>query len=157
MIITKFQIDTASARTQEGNVFQASQMPDLLEAYQIGIAARQTGESLRDLIYGDAIADWVFNCDLANLFFEAGFQGLDKPELVTGYRYGKFSSKSYNYRDNKAEAGVSCFAIEGQDQNETVAATSELFFGNKQIYKVVGFLSPKTGSDGEPLVVPCWV
>jgi len=145
-----------SAKTQDGNIFNAGQVSPLNEAYEMGVSARKTGKSLKELIWDGEIEGWVFEDRAANLFFEAGFEGKNKPEFVTAFRFGQFNSKSYNFRDNRPEAGVSVFAIKGKPIDSTVWATSELFFSNKPIYKVLGWLvEGKLGSDGEPLVVPC--
>lgn len=46
--------------------------------------------------------------------------------------------------------------LEAPKRIPNFCATSELFFSNKPIYKVLGWLvEGKLGSDGEPLVVPC--
>ena len=76
--------------------------------------------------------------------------GIDFDTIVTGYRYGYTPSGcSYNYRDNRKEAGVSLAAINGQPE-----IGSSIWFPDRQKVQLSGLLISDKGSDGEPLIIP---
>jgi len=56
---------------------------------------------------------------------------------------------SYNYRDQVSERGLSLANLEGEDE-----VGSSMFFKDRGLVQVSGVLLPKTGSDGEPLILP---
>ncbi len=100
--------------------------------------------------------DMYFNHYDSRYFFTLGFENEPKPRLVTGYRFGRFGKKSYNYRDDHPEQGVSVFYVDGEPIDYTVLSTSTLWWGG-DVYKVNGWLMNDVyGSDGEPMILPCW-
>jgi len=106
----------------------------------------------------DAVMHEPGLCDLPHellVCYEAGLRNAEMPYLVTGWRYGDIPAcgYSYNYRDDRPEAGVSLMAtdcgIKSQD------AVSAMFISpNRPVVRVRGYLHTfRRGSDGEPLVL----
>jgi hypothetical protein len=126
----------------------------MLDAYQRGQELAE--KSYEDIIYGDLAPDSYFFNDVLNLFFEAGKSGRTIPPYVTGWRYGNIPAcgKSYNYRDQRPEPGVSLMAIDG-DEMQPTDGISIMFIAaqNRPVVKVSGWLHFKRGSDGEPCLV----
>ena len=88
-------------------------------------------------------------------FFEIGYRGYDYPDYVTGYRYGNLpeGARSYNYRDNYLERGLSVVSVETGERTQDDVS---LAFINRtrEVVNVEGYLHPfATGSDGEPLLL----
>lgn len=86
-------------------------------------------------------------------FFEAGIIGEDLPKPVIGWRYGDIppTGKSYNYRDQYTEYGVSLMQVEGEPIGKNAFA---LFGGsNRNKRYVKGYLIERRGSEGEPLII----
>jgi hypothetical protein len=94
--------------------------------------------------------------------FSAAFHGVEKLPYVRGWRYGELNERgnSQNYRDDAPEAGVSMMAVTeradggplpdgpGDEVSTMFVAAS----GAKPIV-VEGWLIPRRGSDGEPLLI----
>lgn len=167
----KLQELIQSAKSLKGNVHTSRQQRWVDQAYKTGEEYRNEYRKLRragevDTRY-DPIeymlyyhySEYVSSClnfyD-SSYFFSCGFECEEKPEIAVGYRFGRFGKKSYNYRDNRTEQGVSVFYVEGEPINHTVISTSTLWWGG-DVYKVNGWLMNDVyGSDGEPMILPCW-
>jgi len=96
---------------------------------------------------------WSYYTPLLQVSYDYGHNGIDLTEepVVTGFRYGDPSDSglSYNYRDQVSERGLSLANLEGEDE-----VGSSMFFKDRGLVQVSGVLLPKTGSDGEPLILP---
>lgn len=111
--------------------------------------------SYNDIIYGDLAPSWIFNDFDANELFEIGRQGHEFPEIASGWRYGNIpeSGRSYNYREQVAERGVSMMQLDGKDKMKTLAEMRGSF-DNRPKINVIGLLNPlEVGGDGEPLIL----
>jgi len=121
-------------------------------AYEAGKATAEY--SYDDIIYGDMAPSWIFENQDANEFFEAGRNGYEMPEHVTGWRYGPVpeSGRSNNYRDGRLERGVSVMQLEGAAKVKTLAELHSL--SSRKKVRVAGYLNPNdVGGDGEPLLL----
>lgn len=126
-------------------------------AYQNG--CRMADEYDNDLyaaIYSEDL-DYIFNDQLLAASWQAGFDGKSELVWAEGWRLGDIpeSGKSYNYRDNHPEPGVSMMWVKDEQGNEyhTEDALSAAFISrrDKRVeYSgwLVGF-----GSDGEPCLL----
>jgi len=126
-----------------------------LTAYNKGLELK--GMDLNAIIYGRLAPSCYFDDFTLNFFFDCGYYGHSFPEIVHGWRYGNIpeSGRSYNYRDQKPEHGVSVMEVYGLENGST-DKVSLMFIGtqNRNVVKVAGYLNPlKTGSDGEYLLV----
>jgi len=87
---------------------------------------------------------------------DLGFQGYEKPEIVTGWRYGNLpkGGYSYNYREDRKEKGCSVAWLDNQN-SETIDLVSLAFIADgRSLVHVRGYLNPMSkGSDGEPLLM----
>ena len=79
-----------------------------------------------------------------------------KPELKIAVRYGDVrpEQKSYNYRDNRFEKGVSTL---GSLKDYQPNAYYNAFFGDQPLKVVIGLDVGNKGADGEMLLTPCTV
>ncbi len=167
----KLQELIQSAKSLKGNVHTSQQQRWVDKAYQEGVEYRDQYRELRkagevdtryDPIkymmyyhYSEAQARY-FNFYDSSYFFTCGFEREPKPEIAVGYRFGKFGKRSYNYRDDHSEQGVSVFYVEGETVDHTVVSTTTLWWGG-DVYRVNGWLMNDVyGSDGEPMILPCW-
>ena len=75
------------------------------------------------------------------------------PRLTVAFRYGEVrdSDRSWNYRDNEQEAGVSVVGRVA-DMNTKRSGYYEAFFGDSEYNVVIGYDINKNGSDGEILL-----
>ena len=126
-----------------------------LKAYNKGVELQNT--DLNTIIYGRLAPSCYFDDFTLNFFFDCGYYGCDFPEYVSGWRYGNIpeSGRSYNYRDQKPEHGISVMEIYGIE-NSDIDKVSLMFIStqNRNVVKVAGYLNPlKFGSDGEYLLV----
>ena len=87
-------------------------------------------------------------------WFEEGVESDTLPIWTVGWRYGNVpqSGQSYNYRDNRSEPGISMMQVEGSADEPD--GSFELFNSDLPRVRLNGWLSARTGSDGEPLL---WV
>jgi hypothetical protein len=126
-------------------------------AYELGVklSEKYSGD-LKAAIYGEDI-DYIFNDHLLTASWEAGFNGSPQPVWAEGWRLGNIPSagRSYNYRDNHPEPGVSMMWVKDENGNEyyTEDKLSAAFISRrtKRVYYsgwLVGF-----GSDGEPCLL----
>lgn len=126
-----------------------------MDAYKIGQRAADQGiEDMRGLI--DAYWHETQHYTHTEMVCaEAGLIGEEKPYIVTGWRFGNIPSSglSYNYRDDRPEAGVSVMAVDGGA--ETQDKLSALFISiDRPRVRVRGLLHTfRTGADGEPLLL----
>jgi hypothetical protein len=125
----------------------------LINAYNRGRELQ--GKSYEDIVYGGLVPEYYFYDSLTNFFFDCGYSGADLPQWVSGWRYGNIpeGGKSYNYRDDRPEYGVSVMQVDGGEQTQD--KISALFIANgRPSVKVAGWLNPlEKGSDGEPLLM----
>lgn len=142
---------------------------DLISAYEAGkavdVIAATNGESIewtneclmRDCGGTGDLLTWWYGPGMPTTpqiaFFWHGALGYAMPEWVTGWRYGKVPAcgYSYNFRDQRPEAGVSLACVDGV--GDTSDGTYALFNGAQVKVRVGGYMLRDTGSDGEPLVV----
>jgi hypothetical protein len=84
--------------------------------------------------------------------YEYGRRGVDLSECddVTGHRYGNIpdGGLSVNHRDHESERGLSLAAIDGCEENWIT-----IFLMERPKINVTGLLLPKTGVEGEPLIL----
>lgn len=94
----------------------------------------------------------VSDDDIKHLFFTSGLMGYYLPQIVVGERYGDIPAdgKSWNYRDNEFERGVSM--IRTADGDEAVS-TREYIYADRPLIRCKGYKHYLHGSDGEPLLV----
>lgn len=167
----KLQELIQSAKSLKGNVHTSQQQRWFDRAYQAGVKYRDAYSKLRKagevdtrydpieyMLYYHYSKDETFYLDDldSSYFFTCGFEREPKPEIAVGYRFGKFGKKSYNYRDDRPEQGVSVFYVEGETVDHTVVSTTTLWWGG-DVYRVNGWLMNDVyGSDGEPMILPCW-
>lgn len=137
---------------------------ELKKAYKGGVEAAKRGYKKQDRRFWEdrinegknadiAPEDAFYGNDDAARLFEMGLNGRE-PEYVTGWRYGKLpeSGRSYNFRDQQNEKGVSLMALHGEPIGG-IAKTYEMFNSKgKPIVHVSGWLSGY-GADGEPIVI----
>lgn len=133
---------------------------DMMRAYRAGqrIGGEWGGEWQRYVAavqQGDADFPAWFGADLPvarDLFFEAGFRGLDCPRWVRAERIGKVPACGYstNFRDQLREPGVSVLRVYGIETRGD--GTFELFNDGQRI-TCAGWLHFRTGTDGEPILV----
>jgi hypothetical protein len=92
--------------------------------------------------------------DLA-VFLNAGIAGADMPIWTYGWRYGDLpeSGRSYNYRDQFAEYGVSMMSVVGSESMPD--GTFALFNarGRKRVWAMGWLVTHRKGSDGEAMLV----
>jgi len=130
---------------------------DVAAAYELGqrLAEQYDGDLTAAVHSGDL--DHVLLDDLSAASWDAGFYGRPKPVWATGWRFGNIpeNGRSYNYRDNQPEPGVSMMWVRDAHGNEyaTEDALSAAFISRrtKRVeYSgwLVGF-----GSDGEPCLL----
>ena len=89
-------------------------------------------------------------------FFEAGRQGNAAPRYVTGWRYGDppECGRSYNYRDQLFERGVSLMQLTSEpDEISPAARTFEMLNAEGRAKVHLGGWMVGRGSDGEPVIV----
>ena len=100
--------------------------------------------------HGDA--DYPDLGDVGMLHWTSGFKDLQSPQYVSAIRIGEVpkDGKSFNFRDQFFEPGVSVLSLEGQKRTDN--QTFDKFNSGKKI-RVHGYLHFKTGSDGEPIIV----
>jgi hypothetical protein len=116
------------------------------------------GRASRKGIYEDL--DKVFSGprgphdEAASVFYESGLYGRPLPPYVEGWRYGEIpdQGKSFNYRDQNFEKGVSLMSIDGEDPSDAAKVFEMLNKGGKKKYRVGGYFVGR-GADGEPLLV----
>jgi len=129
---------------------------NLVAAYNLG---KQTADkSYTDICYSGDVPEWVFDDTDANEFFEAGRAGYELPTYGTGWRYGAIpeSGRSYNYRDDRLERGVSVMQLDGGEKIKTLAELNSL--STRPIVRVSGYVNPSDcGGDGEPLLIACTI
>jgi hypothetical protein len=132
----------------------------MLEAYATGRAVGIKG--LVEYVYSDARNDaFLGEDDVLEAFFNAGLWGTGLPIWTIGWRYGHLPNlhiasgarKSWNFRDQKFEAGVSMMRVAGSDHRPD--ATYELFNreGKTKVLVEGWLVTHTTGADGEPLMV----
>ena len=126
------------------------------EAYELGKRHAEEFDSLDDAYRYMPMSDYNAIQDLGLLIaHEAGFVGNEAPRKVQGWRYGKIpaSGFSYNYRDNRTEAGVSLMEIDGEETPQDAISAMFIAASGRPVVRVTGWLNTnKRGSDGEPLV-----
>lgn len=129
----------------------------LLEAYEIGKELKNKINFFHEVYNFDySLVENLNDFQLTSM--EAGFLGASNPKKVSGYRYGEIPKcgKSYNYREQRPEIGVSIAAMDGDAENAD--PVSALFYNFRKIITVTGWLNPlHRGSDGEPLLMYCKV
>ena len=130
---------------------------EVVRSYEEGQKmAQKYNRDLTAAVHGEDV-DYIFNDDLRGASWEAGFN--DDPKFVwaEGWRLGDVpkSGRSYNYRDNHPEPGVSMMEVRDEYGNKysTEDALSAAFISrrDKRVeYSgwLVGF-----GSDGEPCLL----
>jgi hypothetical protein len=120
--------------------------------YEMGKNHSEMYTSVRQAVeYGEAELMWIGTEEL--IAYEAGLLGCEMPHKVTGWRYGHIPANghSYNYRDDRAEAGVSL--METDCGLKTADPLMNVMAGSRPRVRVEGWLNTiKRGSDGEPLV-----
>ena len=168
----KLQELIQSAKSLKGNVHTSQQQRWVDQAYKAGEEYRieyrklcRAGEvdtrydPMKYMLYYHYSDEYTryLNFYDSSYFFDCGFEWEEKPEIAVGYRFGRFGKKSYNYRDDHPEQGVSVFYVEGEPIDYTVLSTTLLWWGGGTVYKVNGWLMDDVyGSDGEPMILPCW-
>jgi len=94
--------------------------------------------------------------------FWAAFRGIEKLLYVRGWRYGEISNRGYshNYRDDYPEAGLSLMAVTeradgGEIPRGPTDEVSQMFIAasGEDVVWADGWLIPRRGTDGEPLVI----
>lgn len=129
----------------------------LLKAYDIGKQAKEKYSSERsffqDMSY-DELNQLSLDDAAWDAFFKAGFYNKDMPEYKTGWRYGDIPErgKSYNFRDQQFESGVSVMFLDGESPSSG-AKLYEIFNKNNRKLQHVGGWYVGKGSDGEPILV----
>lgn len=121
-----------------------------LDAFKLG--RKSIGLSVYE--QADLVAHVTHSYDLM-WWFDEGASGGPIPAWTSGWRYHAVPEcgHSYNFRDDRYEPGVSMMAVDGSDA--TPDGTYALFNGDDaKRTNVAGWLSCRTGSDGEPLL---WV
>ena len=92
--------------------------------------------------------------DLETAFFEAGAFGHELPVRVSGWRYGDLprNGKSWNFRDQRYERGVSMAFVDGI--GDTSDGTYAMFNGTgRKKVRCSGWMIGFRGSDNEPIIV----
>lgn len=123
----------------------------MIKAYSAG--KRTVARSHHEIVYENLAPEVNFDHYEANVFFEAGRRKLEFPKYVCGWRYGDVpqGGRSFNYREGRAEAGVSVMALEGEKPVKTI---SKFGIRHRPKVKVCGWLHPfEVGGDGEPLLI----
>lgn len=114
----------------------------IIDANRYGLA-----EHKRD---NDEWTSWY--TPVLQIAYEYGRRGIDLSDCddVSGYRYGNIpdGGLSINHRDHESERGLSLAAIDGCEENWIV-----IFLLERPKIKVSGLLLPKTGAEGEPLIL----
>ena len=111
---------------------------------------------LDEIFEGKSVESFVLSDSVSSkAFFDAGLLGYSKPKMVFAQRIGLIRDigKSYNYRDQRWEKGVSVLGIyEGNKFKNQNDGSYEVFSNGKK-YIVAGLRISNTGADGEPLLV----
>ena len=144
------------------------------QAYDMGQKAKEIYEYTeafwRDAVYGnlpvefsaeeqelaaDIAADQYNNTHDLDQLFREGFRGANFPEIATGWRWGEIPEvgKSYNFRDDFYESGVSMAYVEGL--GDTSNKIYNIFNGGGKKTFLMGLMLSVKGSDGEPLMIAC--
>ena len=129
----------------------------MTRAYNLGREYAASGQDLASWMYSLSSDDCgIVGGESAVLgaFFAAGEHGTAVPSWSRGWRYGQApaSGQSYNYRDQRLEAGISMMSVEGCDYESD--GTYAMFNGTGPRVEVKGWLVTHTrGTDGEPLIV----
>ncbi len=124
----------------------------LAKSYETGKATAD--RTINEIVYGELAPSWMFDDFASYQFFEAGRQGHPIPAYRTGWRYGDIpvSGQSRNYREEKAEAGVSVMQLDGDDKVKTLSELRSLT--SRPVILVGGYVNPlEVGGDGEPLLL----
>jgi SPP1 gp7 family putative phage head morphogenesis protein len=124
-----------------------------------GLTSKSEEHIARTVLYGDnkKLSDDYSSYTMAHperyAIMTAGFKGEEIPPVKIGWRYGDIpeSGASRNYRDQKAENGVSVMQIEGGAINKGFAGAGHS--KNKTVINIVVGRHIGTGSDGEDLLV----
>ncbi len=144
------------------------------QAYEMGQKAKEIYEHTetfwRDAVYGnlpvefsaeeqelaaDIAADQYNNTHDLDQLFREGFRNANFPEIATGWRWGEIPEigKSYNFRDDYYESGVSMAYVEGL--GDTSNKIYNIFNGGGKKTFLMGLMLSVKGSDGEPLMIAC--
>ena len=111
---------------------------------------------LDEIFEGKSVESFVLSDSVSSkAFFDAGLLGYSKPKMVFAQRIGLIRDigKSYNYRDQRWEKGVSVLGVyEGNKFKNQNDGSYEVFSNGKK-YIVAGLRISNTGADGEPLLV----
>lgn len=77
-----------------------------------------------------------------------------EPRIVRGWRYGEIPAdgRSFNYRDNEPEDGVSLMELEDGCGSQDAISAMFIEAQDRPIVWCEGYLLPHRGSDGEPLI-----
>jgi squalene cyclase len=128
----------------------------MLQAYKIGEAVYECGTwaQAQGKVASEYGMGWLQDNDTMQVVY-MGSMGCDAPVYVTGTRLGDIPAlgRSYNYADNRAEAGVSMATVDGMPNAWAGASAMFIAADNRPFVRVGGWLLDKRGSDGEYLVV----
>lgn len=135
--------------------WKSKDQPYYDKAYDLGVRAREKGYTIaREAVWDNELWDEIKYYDNHEKeFFHSGLLDEEKPYPVVGWRQGRFSDYSYNAREDRREAGVSCMEVwkVGKTQDEI----SAMFITAKkpEVRYLRGYLvTRKRGGDGEPLI-----
>ena len=144
------------------------------KVYEMGLKAKEIYEYTetfwRDAVYGnlpvefsaeeqelaaDIAADQYNNTHDLDQLFREGFRNANFPEIATGWRWGDIPEigKSYNFRDDCYESGVSMAYVDGL--GDTSNKIYNIFNGGGKKTFLIGLMLSVKGSDGEPLMIAC--
>lgn len=124
----------------------------MIRAYEAGKSA--AGRDLAEWVWSGAGDSLDLSDPIESAFFEAGRLGREMPSWARGWQYGHVPATgvSYNFRDQRPEAGVSMMHVDGCAYEPD--GTYEIFNGTSVRVKCEGWLvTHKSGTDGEPLLV----
>lgn len=123
-------------------------------AYEKGKKDREKYGDLNTWAYDNNAPTWD---DLLDASWKAGWDGRDCPVQASGWRYGDVpaSGKSYNYRDQRPEPGISMMYIKTVDGIEygTRDKVSAVFVRDRRNRVEVSGWLVGFGSDGEPCIL----
>ena len=130
--------------------------PAMTEAYKLG--REWHGMDLSELIWSLSYeqSEALTGDSVLSAFFDAGYYGTECPSWVVGERFGDIPTdgKSWNYRDDRWEAGVSLVRLSDGSRTTQEIESMILVAAGRDLVKVAGWLvTHTTGADGEPLVV----